>query len=511
MMLVKNSSKAPQLLLWVTIAVVLGFGLAMAWWPIRPFWNDEWRLLYNLKFKTANQLWGPLDLLQQFPRLYLVLLKKVVSGFGYSYTALRLHAFVLGCVSIWLVVRLRRLLYPTDGFYSYLFPFMFIGSTTFIDYLVQTKQYEMELLASLLPLWLLHHGYNSNRWLPTIGIAALGGLAPMFSYYFPVVVVPALGVLVWWALQHAYHQQWQRGCQLGLLICIIAAGLLVSYRVDVRHVMADPYMHQYWAFRMMGGGAGMLHLGEHIWLFFAQVGAGLVFQIVFGLLGITAFVHTLWVLARTRLRLTAFPDWVLLYSTMVVCFALLLFVGNKLPIGEPRLTAFAIPAIAIMIVSLLSSWAKHPRHNKLPAYIAVVLLLALAGNALTANINAFADGGYTRKMQVYSATSAAVALAAAKGIPLIVTEGVYGGTHNELYNFEDKLNGPSFSYTHEKPLQEMTPDIVAKVLPAYNPADSVLVYYVRDANRMRAYLKELPATTKAVVAGDGLHFSVLYR
>ena len=45
--------KNEKLIETVTIGAVIYlfcFGVAQTFFPVRPFWNDEWRLIYNLKF-----------------------------------------------------------------------------------------------------------------------------------------------------------------------------------------------------------------------------------------------------------------------------------------------------------------------------------------------------------------------------------------------------------------------------------------------------------------------------
>src|ERR1043165_4610043 len=82
------------------VVYLLAFAFAMAMLPIRPFWNDEWRLTYNIKFKSFEGLWGRLSLLQQCPRVYLSVLKKIAAFFDYSYTSLRLPPLIISCASI---------------------------------------------------------------------------------------------------------------------------------------------------------------------------------------------------------------------------------------------------------------------------------------------------------------------------------------------------------------------------------------------------------------------------
>src|SRR5690606_12744675 len=119
--LFKNMPKIARIALIAAVVYLLVFGLAQAFFPIRPFWNDEWRLIYNIKFKNFAQLWGTLDLLQECPRVYLTLLKIISANFDYSYTALRLPPLIIGMSSIALLFFLHKKLYPQQSLISGLF------------------------------------------------------------------------------------------------------------------------------------------------------------------------------------------------------------------------------------------------------------------------------------------------------------------------------------------------------------------------------------------------------
>ena len=67
----------------VTLLFIVCIGTVLVLAQIKPFWVDEWFIIYNLKTKNAAALFGQLEFMQQFPRVYLVLLKSFTSFFNY--------------------------------------------------------------------------------------------------------------------------------------------------------------------------------------------------------------------------------------------------------------------------------------------------------------------------------------------------------------------------------------------------------------------------------------------
>ena len=56
---------------WLVLALLLiecSDGLVNTFFFTKPFWIDEWRIIYNLKTRSVPGLWDTLDFLQQFPR-----------------------------------------------------------------------------------------------------------------------------------------------------------------------------------------------------------------------------------------------------------------------------------------------------------------------------------------------------------------------------------------------------------------------------------------------------------
>lgn len=77
--------KITRIITIATLLFLIAWGFISVIFPVRPFWIDEWRIIYNLKFKTAEGLRGPMDFMQQFPRAYLQLIKAFTALFNCSY------------------------------------------------------------------------------------------------------------------------------------------------------------------------------------------------------------------------------------------------------------------------------------------------------------------------------------------------------------------------------------------------------------------------------------------
>ena len=69
---------------WTTITFIIVCGLIKVFWEVHPPFLDEWAIIYYVKFKTPAELWKGLDKVQQFPRLYLQIVKQFTSLLNYS-------------------------------------------------------------------------------------------------------------------------------------------------------------------------------------------------------------------------------------------------------------------------------------------------------------------------------------------------------------------------------------------------------------------------------------------
>src|SRR5690606_18073544 len=137
----------------------------------------------------------------QFPRVYLQLTKIVSSFFDYTYFSLRFPAYFLAALNVWFCFRLMKRIYKPLFLECYLFVLMTVSNFTFIEYLVQTKHYQMEILMSLTALWqmlemisLFEKGLRHKA--RYVLLCAVFLIAPFFSYTYPIAVAPVFIVVL---------------------------------------------------------------------------------------------------------------------------------------------------------------------------------------------------------------------------------------------------------------------------------------------------------------------------
>ena len=518
---IKNPEKVVKIATIGIVIYLLCFGVAMAFFPIRPFWNDEWRLIYNLKFKNVEQLWGTLDLLQQCPRVYLTGLKKITSYFDYSYTSMRLPALVIGVASVFFIFYLKKKIFPGKAAYDYLFILILISSQTFTDYLVQVKQYEMEIFLCLLALWQLmtlleigEEGAIANKYKYLL-LCFSFLTAPFFSYTYPIAVAPIFPVIIIWSVRALKNKQLNINrtrylLSLYLPLAIVCASIVVFYFVDVKQLMADDRMYLSYR-RMLGHEKNEHHFIENFWKLFALLGSGLMFEIVFGIMGITAFFYGIYRVGKTAKNNYSTQDYFRLYAILLLLLTLALIVTGKLMGSVARLTAFTVPSVAILIVWFLDDLKNRFCYINTANVVAAVLFLGLFGNILSTCINTFTYPEYSNRIKTYWNTSLALKQARLNKIPILFTDGVRGDVIHRDTSLPGKIDSNTITTEQITGADTLCAEVVLKVNPEYKMWDRVPVYLIPDAKWTAEYVKQLPAEIKSAIVGDGITFFKLNR
>jgi hypothetical protein len=497
----RNPEKIVHAVTLITLGIMVVWGLVSVLWEVRPFWVDEWRIVYNLKFKTVEELWGPLAYMQQFPRAYISLLKWWTEGQGYSYFSLRLPSLLVALAAMLAVYKLARRVWPADNHRRYLLVLMLVSCGTFTEYFVQIKQYTMDLFLAVLALWQL-------VWLLNIGERGLKSIAgylllcagllvsPFFSYTYPIVIAPVFLVVfvqdvVLWRRKSGVETVRRIALQwLPLFLCTFSITLF--YVADVAQLSADENMRIYWGGHIAKDGFNLLKFLVQLFHALAQPGSGLIFWWLFGLLCSFALLFGYREAYRnTRAGETGLHAVLLLYAVSLPILMLVLNMARRLPMGEPRLNAFAVPAIAILLIHLLNAVAKMPRLQRAGAVVSYILIAGLSGNIVTTVIASFTDGKYERRIATYRATQAAVQQAQDLRIPVLITPEV----------------GWPYDKTENLPWHTMLPgDWVLMTWPAFDPNDAIQVYNIDDTGNVEQYFDQLPGSLAEVMVGDGLHY-----
>ncbi len=449
-------------------------------------------------------LWGPLDFLQQFPRVYLEIVKAFTSTFDYSYYALRLPSYVVGTFTIFFCYRLMNKMYGKDNSNRFLFVMILVSACTFTDYYVQIKQYTMDLLMSLVALWqcielLQLKDKERLRRGRYVLLCASFLAAPFFSYTYPVVIAPVFVVLL---LQGVVDLR-KHTLSAGMLmrqwfpLFLSACGIVTFYFIDVKQLMADQGMHKFWGHLMMDGGFSWSSFFMNCYNLFAEIGAGMLFWYLFGILGISSFLFGVYSCVKSLVKNElGGKEVMVLYSSLLLILSIVLFVAGKLPLGEPRLNAFAIPAVSILMIFFLDNLRSYPRAAKFAGGLSVMLYIGVIGNIYTTFYASITGPEYTRKMEIFKSTENALKVAELDKLPIVITPAVawpYDNTRNLPYN------------------TTVPGDWVLKTFPAYTVSGNLPVYGISSLTKLNEYLRVLPPGIKFVLVGDGLSFRIVSR
>lgn len=498
-----NSSAVARYVTLFTIGVMLLWGGVSVFFEVRPFWVDEWRIIYNLKFRDVPGLWGKLDFMQQFPRTYLSIMKKWTSRNDYSYFSLRLPSYLVGVTAMALMYRMAVRLFPAEKYQRFLMVLMLVSCGTFTEYFVEVKQYTMDLLLAVVALWqtrmLLQVSEKkvAGVWYVLLCLSFL--IAPFFSYTYPIVIAPLFAVML---VQNILSWRERKGeggsvpifLMQWLPLFLSTFSITVFYLKDAYLPGKDEDMHRFWVHLMMEGGFEPAKFLVNFFHFFAQAGSGFVFWWLFGIFCSVSFGYGIYRAIRNiKAGARDQNSMILLYSVLLPMVVMVLYIAGKLPVGEPRLSAFAVPAICIMLVTFLSeNWPAKVR--KVFSVISFMMFAGLAGNVVSTIVASFTDSKYSRRMEIYRNTQAAIAEAQQKGIPVMITPGV-------AYPYE---------LTKNLPFDNTVPgDWVLMTFPAYSAEGKVPVYGITDLSEPGRLLDRMPQGVDSVMVGDGIRYEVV--
>lgn len=469
------------------LSLIFIWGLFMICFEIKPFWIDEWRLIANIKFKSHEALWGKLDFTQQFPRVFLQIIKWFTHSLNYSYFSLRFPSFFISVGSMLLLIQLMKKIYIKSTSSRYLFVLIFISAQTFTDYLVQMKHYEMELLLSLVAIgqcYLMQRLVSANSFSSStyLLLCLSFAIAPFFSYTYPIAISPIFVLIVFSIGTSKNKLSAVQLLKFAFPLIIAAFSILILYKIDVEQLMNDEEMHRYWTYQMIQGNSSIGSIAEKIWGLFAKVGSGLLFEIIFGILGITAFLYNI------IYKLKKEKNVLLNYACVLLIVVLILFFAGKIPMSEPKFNAFTVPAISILIIQLIQDGLRNLKTKKIFQTLLVILFLGLTGNIISTIINTFTEKNYATRMAIYKHTNAAIDLAQQQHIPIYITPKV--GFPDDLVHFAPNLS-------------KLPPSWVLRTFPNFSNQELIQVV---DIEKLENCL--VPNDRKAIV-GDGLNFKII--
>jgi hypothetical protein len=467
-----------------TICFVVLCGILMLVCESKPFWLDEWFIIYNLKTKDAAGLWGELTFMQQFPRVYLQIIKFFTGAAGYSYISLRMPSFVVHVLAMICCYKLSGRLFKEQPIQKFLWVVLYIAFGTALEYYIQVKQYTMEMLLGLAGIWQLLElkqlvDFPEKRKGMSYILLCLSLLiAPFFSYTYPIVIAPVFVLLPVYALRSGDSKKLQ-GILLPLLIAILS--IVAFYFADVKQVMQDKGMQNYWADYMLQNGFEFKTFFTKFFQMFANMGAGDLFGIISGIIGLAAFVYTTSVAIRRFRSDGSDTALVEAYAAMLVWVLLLLFATGKIPMGMHRLNAFATPALAYLIVSFLAAIGRMPKLKIASTVLTVFLFLGACGNVFSTYINQYTNPDEKKKLVIYRNMQKAIEMARTQHVPLLVTSSV------------------CYPYTGQVPADKML-----ITYPAYKMQQPVHIYEIPDQENAKRLQDSLSIDHAVFTDGENM-------
>jgi len=321
--------------------------------------------------------------------------------------------------------------------------------------------------------------------------------APFFSYTYPVAIGPIFGVvlvqnIIQWKGESKTPEKIRTILKQWIPLFICTFSITVFYIQDVAQLTKDGDMHAYWSHLMMNNGFDVMAFFGNIFHMLAQAGSGFLFWWLFGILCTAAFVCGIYT-SFAGLRKPG-NDLVLLYGTLLLLFIIALHAVGKMPLGEPRLNAFAIPAIAILLIHFMEQMKGAKSIGKAVPILSFILFAGLIGNIFSTIAASFTDSKYALRMAIYHAAEHAISEAQQKNIPILVTPGVAN----------------PYEKTRNLPFDNTVPgDWVLMTFPAYKVSAAIPVYGIQDTAGLAGYLHRLPDGIKEAMVVDGPQYRIV--
>ena len=243
---------------------LVGAGILVYWWRLaRPLWVDEEMLLINVRDRAFSELVGPLWLDQATPLGWLVVERFLLVLFGAGERAVRLLPILFGIATLLTCLWIgRRWMSPIGA--AALVVLCSFGQWL-VFFTLELKHYSADGFFAL--------------WLPALAAWALEAadagavkrrivgwwIAAAVGVWFAngaVFVAPACAVVL-------FVLCWRRGGSIAAWS--VAAGAIwlasfaVYYQLGLRHVLANPYLQNYWGFAFPPASTGFTGVVE--WLF----------------------------------------------------------------------------------------------------------------------------------------------------------------------------------------------------------------------------------------------------
>lgn len=411
----------------------------------KAFWLDEWFILYNLKFRTFSESFGPLFYIQQFPRTYLVFLKLITKYFNYDYFAIRfIPTFIqlLNLALIYFVV--SKNIYSRIRIKRYIFFLLFLSYHSTLFYFTQIKQYSMEIFFVILCFvcfdYLITKLARTERvrWKNAfVFVVFLTG--PLMSYSFPIVAAPALFLVTLKTLTSSDKLKLKKtGILVGISFFI---GLTLSWFTDLRFVLSDKQQYGNFSSNVFDySSANSLWEGVKniVWLpssifFFNKnyplyiVSIFYVFKIIVllvVLLGVFLNIKNLYPIWKfsvihKKSKLTNL-QWLESYLFLILCATLFLYILKLLPLGVHRLNYFCVLPLSYFLIK--GTFAIVDRRGYQYKLMLWVTIFVASFPAVRSSLNELANDNLNFSQEIYNNVGNAIEVAEELNLPITVIE-----------------------------------------------------------------------------------------
>ncbi|MDJ1504544.1 glycosyltransferase family 39 protein [Cytophagaceae bacterium BD1B2-1] len=195
----------------------------------RSLYTDEAYLGYNLLARDFRDLAEPLDANQHAPLFFLWIEKLNMYLFGTSEYALRLFPLIIGILSIFLFYYLCKQL-EFNQVTTLTGMVVFTTAFPLVYYSSETKQYIVELAATLCSYLLYYHFKSEKRFSALSFYALSGALLVWFSYtvIFVLVSISFVHLLI-----VTVQKKWSTFFVMGIVYAIWGISFLVNFAVII--------------------------------------------------------------------------------------------------------------------------------------------------------------------------------------------------------------------------------------------------------------------------------------
>lgn len=215
----------------------------MHYFSPRGLWLDEGLTFNSIRDFSYARIFGELQTIQAFPRVYLCMVKALSQNFGYHVWSLRFFSliFMLGAFVVWLKLYRENI---ENSWLILLALLAWASAYRVTYYAAELKPYSMDVFSVALIVWFLHYQAQAVGKSPTRNIYWLVILLPMLIF-FSYAAVFVFWMVCWnFLIMSVKDKKFWPVFALSTFVSI--ACLATLYMIDLRYSANLKGMHSYW-------------------------------------------------------------------------------------------------------------------------------------------------------------------------------------------------------------------------------------------------------------------------